>query len=186
MEILKKFDYFPKLSEHVEVKKTSQGGAIFSVFFLMIVSLSLVELYYFILGDPVVRPFIDKSIIDEKVRVNMNISIYDIPCEALGVDFQDITGTHFEDLQSSIYKLDLNSQGYVIDSHKHKEAVKFENKNFYPSYPFWEKITGGSKETSCYGAELFEGQECKTCEDVMRAYMQRRWPGKFIKTKKKK
>ncbi len=179
MEYLKKFDYFPKLSEEVEVKKTSQGGAIFSFFTILIGALCLIELYTFVLGDPIVEPYIDKSRIDEKVRVNLNISLFETPCEALGLDFQDITGSHFEDLQQTIYKLELNKEGYVVDHNKFEEVRKFESKNFHPSHPLWDRITGKEADTSCYGAELYEGQKCTTCQDIQRAYQQRRWTSKF-------
>lgn len=180
MEYLKKFDYFPKLSEEVEVKKTSQGGAIFSFFTIIIGALCLIELYTFILGDPIIEPYIDKSRIDEKVRVNLNISLFETPCEALGLDFQDITGSHFEDLQQTIYKLELNKEGYVVDHNKFEEVKKFESKNFHPSHPLWERITGKAASTSCYGAELYEGQQCTTCQDVQKAYQQRRWTSKTL------
>jgi hypothetical protein len=175
-ELLKKFDFFPKVSETVEIQKTSKGGIVFTIFLPLMVILIIIEFYSLLLGNPITEPFIEKPDIDEKVRVNLNISLYEVPCEAIGLDFQDITGTHFEDLQQTIYKLDLNSDGYVADKNKYELVQKFENKNFYPSHPLWEKLLTGS-QTSCYGAELYKGQECKTCQDVMKAYNQRGWPG---------
>lgn len=176
-ELLKKFDYFPKLNETVEVRKTSKGGFIF-VFFLALMSiLCLFEFYTFLNGDPIIEPYIEKSDINERIRVNLNVSIFEVPCEALSLDFQDITGAHFEDLQQTIYKLDIDNNGYVTDGARYQMVRKFENKNFYPSHPLWESLLGSTQtETSCYGAELYVGQVCKTCEDVHIAYRARNWP----------
>lgn len=176
MEIFKKFDYFPKLSETVEVRKTSKGGLIFAIFTGIMAILCLIEFYNLVLGDPFSVPVVEKPDITEKVRINLNISIYDTPCAAVSLDLQDITGAHFEDLQQTIYKLELDSRGYIIDRSQFEVVQKLENKGFFPSHPIWEKFMKPSS-TSCYGAELFVGQECKTCQEVMSVYLQRGWPG---------
>ncbi len=173
MDLLKKFDFFQKYVEHVEIKKSVKGGAIFSLFLLLITVLSCIELYAFTLGDPIVKPFVSTTKRGEAVRVNLNISIHEIPCEALTLDYQDVTGLQVTNVQQTIFKLDLNSDGYVIDPVKYNEVKKATNKNFYPPSFNWKIFDTGV--SSCYGAEMIEGQVCKTCEDVKRVYRQRQW-----------
>lgn len=176
MDFFKKFDYFPKLSETVEVRKTSKGGLIFAIFTGIMALFFLIEFYSLMLGDPISVPVVEKPNINEKVRINLNISVFDTPCAALSLDLQDITGSHFEDLQQTIYKLELDNNGYIVDRTQFEVVKKLENKGFFPSHPIWEKFIK-SNSHSCYGAELFVGQECKTCQEVITAYGQRGWPG---------
>jgi len=177
-DFIKRFDFFPKVSEAVNTKQTTQGGIIFSTFFVIMVALCCIEVYTLILGDPITEPYIEIPDLEDKTRVNLNISIYDVPCEALSLDYQDITGTHFEDMEQSMFKLHLDSNGWVIDEKDLQAVKKFESKNFFPSVPLWDSIVGTEDEYSCYGAELYKGQKCYTCQDVQNAYLQRGWPGK--------
>lgn len=49
----------------------------------------------------------------------------------------------------------------MIDHEEYELVKKFEKKNFHPSVPFINHFI--SEETSCYGAELYQGQKCRTC-----------------------
>jgi hypothetical protein len=177
-DIIKKFDFFPKVSEAVNTRQSAQGGIIFTIFLIIMGALCFIEFYTLILGDPKTEPFIEVPDLDDKTRVNLNISIYDVPCEAISLDYQDITGTHFEDMEQTMFKLHLDNKGNIINQTDYQMVLKFENRNFHPSVPVWEGILGVDEEDSCYGAELYKGQKCYTCQDVQNAYLQRGWPRK--------
>lgn len=174
---IKKLDFFPKVSEAVATRQTAQGGIIFTIFFVIMSALLVIEVSNLISGDPFTEPYIEIPDLDDKTRVNLNISIYDVPCEAVTLDYQDITGTHFENMEQTMYKLDLDDKGVIIDFKNLMAVQKFESKNFYPSHPIWDALSQSTDTTSCYGAELYQGQECITCQDVQKAYVQRGWPG---------
>ena len=171
MDLIKKFDFFPKTTEAVATRQTAKGGAIFFIFVGVMITLLVKEFTDLIVGDPITEPYIEIPDLEDKTRVNLNISLYDVPCEAVTLDYQDITGTHFEDLEQTMYKLHLNPEGYVIDYKDLQRVQKFESKNFHPSHPHYDhdkKEEDGAN--SCYGAELYAGQKCYTCEDVQKAY----------------
>lgn len=174
---IKKLDFFPKVSEAVAVRQTTQGGIIFTIFFFIMASLCVIEISHLISGDPYTEPYIEIPDLNDKTRVNLNISMFDLPCDAVTLDYQDITGTHFENMEQTMYKLDLDENGVIIDYKNLMLVKKFESKNFYPSHPVWEHLSLKEDSTSCYGAELYEGQQCLTCQDVQKAYVQRGWPG---------
>lgn len=60
-------------------------------------------------------PFINNLNLNEKVRINLNITFEDIICKALSVDYQDTTGTHLEDIHHTIHKIRLDHLGRFID-----------------------------------------------------------------------
>ena len=87
MHFIKAIDFFPKVNEGVDVKRTEKGGMIFAIFAAIMVSLIFVEIYEIISGDPHVQPYIQDTDLEDKTRVNLNISIYEVPCEAITMDF---------------------------------------------------------------------------------------------------
>jgi endoplasmic reticulum-Golgi intermediate compartment protein 3 len=88
--------------------------------------------------------------------ITFNISFKYSPCHGLSVDYQDITGTHLEDIQHDIYKLRLNSEGNIINQRQYDEVVKLVNKNYPPSSP--KRLFSSHFQTNdCYGAELYVG-----------------------------
>jgi len=89
------------------------------IIFVLLVS----ELDAFFYGVNETEPFIAVSDDHERIRVNLNISLKEIPCQAISLDYQDITGTHFEDIKQTIHKLRLHSDGSFINKHE-VEAVK--------------------------------------------------------------
>ena len=179
-DFIKSFDYFPKLTDKVEPTKTSFGGLIFLFCTILSASLFIHETYEFILGNPISEPFVDTSNINEKVKVVMNISLFDIPCDAVTVDYQDITGSNMPDVHHTLYKLELNNAGIIVDRNRMESVRTAERSALHPSHPLidWSGSSNDALgEDSCYGAELFAGQKCKTCEQVMAAYAARNWPG---------
>ena len=179
MNFFRNLDLFPKLQEDVvQAKRSVLGACIFILTLCIMGSLMFSEVNAFLFGVPDTEPFISKSDTHERIRVNLNMSFYQIPCSAISLDYQDITGSHFEDVQQTLHKLRLSSDGSHIDQKKVLLVKKIQQEKFAPSYPmmnlFKKKLSG--KQTSCYGAELYQGQKCLTCQDVLWAYIMRSWP----------
>lgn len=60
---------------------------IFSFFAALMAALCLFEVYDVFLGDPSVLPYVSPTDLEDRTRVNFNISVYEVPCEALSMDF---------------------------------------------------------------------------------------------------
>ncbi|CAD8178983.1 unnamed protein product [Paramecium pentaurelia] len=151
----------------VETKKTTCGGilALFTLF----------SVGFLIIGE-IIRSFqlevlsmIDTTNIDERIRVNLNITIHDMTCFALSLDQQDITGTHLEDMEYTIHKLRMRDGKFI--NKDYAEKVKLFEQSLYQ----WNWYNT-NEVNDCYGAQLFEGQKCITCQDVLLAYASRDWP----------
>lgn len=54
--------------------------------------------------------YIDNSNLDERIRINLNISLLHVPCNALSLDIQDVTGAHLEDVKHTLHKLRLDQK----------------------------------------------------------------------------
>jgi hypothetical protein len=73
------------------------------------------EFYFLFFGEPLKSQFVNNSHIDERIRVNLNISFHSITCQAISIDYQDVTGTHLEDIHHSLYKIRLDPNGNTIN-----------------------------------------------------------------------
>lgn len=178
-EAIQKLDFFPKITDSSQLKHTKAGGLIFLVALVLMIYLTVSEFCLLLVGEMKIQPILVANDNDERIRVNLNISLYEVPCEAVALDMQDITGFSLEDFQHTLYKLELDKHGYATDAAKAEEFKSYERKVMHPSSPTWSLggLLGSHDEDSCYGAELYEGQKCKTCEDVLNVYRSRGWPG---------
>ncbi|KAL4485018.1 hypothetical protein ABPG74_020195 [Tetrahymena malaccensis] len=182
MEKFKQFDYFRKVQDDLKSEKSLIGGIIgFSTIFLVI-TLVFYETYQVFFGNYKTYPFINNYNPNEKVRVNLNITFEEIFCKALSIDYQDVSGAHLEDMHLTVHKLRLDQLGRFLD-YDSVQGIKKDEQKFYPGSPFFEAVKTNnqvqsqfSNNVSCYGAELYEGQICLTCSDVLIAFAQRGWP----------
>jgi hypothetical protein len=71
--------------------------------------------YALLYGEPIKHPFVDSHDPNVTVRVNLNISFLNSPCHGLSIDYQDVTGTHLEDIHHDMYKLRLDKDGNFIE-----------------------------------------------------------------------
>lgn len=58
--------------------------------------------------------FIDDSRTEEKLQINLNITLPSLPCELLSFDAQDVMGSHEVDAHGDLFKERLTSKGDVI------------------------------------------------------------------------
>ena len=77
---IKEIDFFRKVNQDINRKQTSSGGFISLTMVIMIVALSLNEMYLVLFGEPNKYPYVDISNENELIRVNLNISFYYSPC----------------------------------------------------------------------------------------------------------
>eukprot|EP01016_Furgasonia_blochmanni_P050992 TRINITY_DN795_c0_g1_i2.p1 TRINITY_DN795_c0_g1~~TRINITY_DN795_c0_g1_i2.p1 ORF type:complete len:499 (-),score=70.86 TRINITY_DN795_c0_g1_i2:262-1758(-) len=180
MRAIRSLDFFPKMSQDIEVSKSLTGGLLFLFSAFLTAYLVFSELNSFLYGDPYPEPYIESSHSNDRVRVNMNLTFFELPCAAISLDYQDITGTHIENVQHTLYKLRITREGIIQDEGRAELVREFESAKLEPSNTisklFQSKKEPEPKSTSCYGAEMYVGQTCITCQDVMNAYLLRGWP----------
>jgi len=138
------------------------------------ITMLLSELSWYLFGETVREPFVDSSLLSEKVRINLNISFYSIPCAAISLDHQDIMGAHNEDITTDLNKLRIDSKGNNLKEYDLTKIRARENIITRGSNPKLAQKDG--KCGSCYGAEILEGQCCNSCDEVLECFRKRMWP----------
>merc|ERR1712050_150315 len=58
--------------------------------------------------------FIDESKTEEKLQINLDVTLPQMPCELLSFDAQDVMGSHEVDAHGNLYKERLTSKGDFI------------------------------------------------------------------------
>lgn len=111
----------------------------------------------------------------KKLRVMFNITIHNIPCMDLSLDYQDVMGTRAVDVKSTVFKRRLKNGTEVgVMRNDPKSVAKAGN----PSSPTTKKLRQANDTDatcgSCYGA-LPDNECCNTCSDVLYAYRIKRW-----------
>lgn len=156
MKYLKSIDLFQKVSKDQEYS-TVLGGTISIISYTVIFFLLFTELYSFSNSKQTPTLTIENSDITSKIAIHLNISFYSLPCNALVTHYTDTSGKHFNFYTLS--KLPLDKSGSILPG----------------ILPKPNKQNMINNCGSCYGAELYEGQCCNTCEEVMEAYAKKQW-----------
>lgn len=155
-------DIFVKPSEEARVR-TNSGGilTIFSVALVMWLLVQEVKGYFEIGFEP--QLVVDNRR-DERMDIYLDIVFPHLPCDMVGLDAMDVSGEIQEHIEKSLEKIDLDKDGQVLDPQILQTQLK-EKEDAINARP--EDYHG-----SCYGA----GEDnCRTCEDIRKAYAQRGW-----------
>ncbi|CAD7937880.1 unnamed protein product [Amoebophrya sp. A25] len=126
------------------------------------------------LGE-VVENNVGASVDDNKMRVRFNITVVDVRCLDVALDYQNVMGVRSVDVKSGILKVRLNSKTLQPVS----DAPFLPNDGIEdvmdPDYPgIHHRRENSTSCGSCYGA-LPATECCDTCEDVLHAYRLKRW-----------
>ncbi|XP_058071618.1 uncharacterized protein LOC131220789 [Magnolia sinica] len=125
LQALKNLDAFPRAEEHL-LQKT-QSGAVVSVIGLVIMAtLFLHELKYFLTIDTVHQMSVDLKR-GETLPIHINMTFPSLPCDVVSVDAIDMSGKHEVDLDTNIWKLRLNKDGYIIGTEYISDLVEKEH-----------------------------------------------------------
>ena len=154
---LKQVDLYRKVSgDHTT--QTVRGG-ILSVFsYLLILYLFLSEFSCYV-NSPYTPKLIVEASTSSRIRLDVNLTLHHMPCGLLAMAYTDMSSQHYTRAYLKKYPIE---RGQVI----------------------WEDSAPASSSRAqdltsncgpCYGAELYEGQCCNTCEEVMEAYTSRNW-----------
>ena len=90
MNFFRNLDFYPKIQENCglpEKKGSLFGACIFLATLSLMTVLFITEVDAFLFGDNMTEPFISNSDANERMRVNLNMSFYQIPCAAISLDY---------------------------------------------------------------------------------------------------
>lgn len=68
---------------------------------------------------------IDVNSGDEKLHINLDITLHKCPCAILSLDLVDVTGVHMVDIVGKLEKYRLDKEGREIDSSVHIDGEGF-------------------------------------------------------------
>ncbi|XP_062009193.1 uncharacterized protein LOC133725830 isoform X1 [Rosa rugosa] len=139
-QALKSLDAFPRAEEHL-LQKTQSGAFVSVVGLLIMATLFLHELRYYLSSYTVHQQMSVDLKRGETLPIHINMTFPSLPCDVLSVDAIDMSGKHEVDLDTNIWKLRLNSHGHIIGteylsdlvekehSHKHDDGKEHHQEN---------------------------------------------------------
>ncbi|XP_028064485.1 endoplasmic reticulum-Golgi intermediate compartment protein 3 [Camellia sinensis] len=124
-QAIKNLDAFPRAEEHL-LQKTQSGAVVSIVGLVIIASLFLHELRYYITTYTVHQMAVDLKR-GETLPIHINMTFPSLPCDVLSVDAIDMSGKHEVDLDTNIWKLRLSSDGHIIGTEYLSDLVEKEH-----------------------------------------------------------
>lgn len=172
MKQIRNFDIFPKFDSKFEAdarEKTIFGAAFSVLAFVVIVVLVIGEVRYFMSTVEKHELFVDTTVGGD-LHIFLNVSFPQVPCDLMTLDAVNAFGEFQEDMDKKTVKHRINQELHFIS--KAREIVNDKREATVP-----KDEQGNVKEGcgSCYGAEVFSGECCNTCNEVEAAYQRRGW-----------
>jgi hypothetical protein len=113
MRAVKRFDLYRKVPRDL-TEPTLSGAAVSCCTVTIALYLFLSELSVFMTRTWESEMFIDESKTEEKLQINLNVTLPSMPCELLSFDAQDVMGSHEVDAHGHLFKDRLTSKGDLI------------------------------------------------------------------------
>lgn len=113
MRVLKRFDIYRKVPRDL-TEPTLSGAAVSCATIAVALYLFVTEFLLFSQRKWESEMFIDESKTEEKIQINLDITLPLMPCELLSFDAQDVMGSHEVDAHGNLFKDRLTSKGDVI------------------------------------------------------------------------
>nr|XP_027101775.1 endoplasmic reticulum-Golgi intermediate compartment protein 3-like [Coffea arabica] len=124
-QAIKNLDAFPRAEEHL-LQKTQSGALVSIVGLVIMATLFIHELRYYLTTNIVHEMAVDLKR-GETLPIHINMSFPSLPCDVLSVDAIDLSGKHEVDLDTNIWKLRLNRDGYIIGTEYLSDLVEKEH-----------------------------------------------------------
>eukprot|EP00904_Undaria_pinnatifida_P008970 jgi/Undpi1/5202/HiC_scaffold_2.g00484.m1 len=182
---LKRLDIYSRPKMEFQ-RGTVHGAVVTLVLTAAVVALTWRELVFSMTTETVENLFVN-STISPTVNVTFDLVFARIPCAMISLDAEDASGIPQSNLRHDVIRTRLDLEGRALDrGEKHdmgntlKEVIKKEAESDDSSKDGKAtrvKSTGGGveeDECNCFGAG-YEGECCRTCEDVKAAYRRKGW-----------
>nr|XP_009860519.1 endoplasmic reticulum-Golgi intermediate compartment protein 3-like [Ciona intestinalis] len=165
---VKDFDAYPKTLEDFRIK-TISGATVTLISGTIMLLLFLSELKYYLTTEVNSELFVDMSR-GNKLSINMNVTFPLVPCEFLSLDMIDVSGQRDIDVQHTLVKQPLNSDGSWVAEAAEKVDLVGTKPVLNATEPPPADYCG-----SCFGAETKDMTCCNTCSDIKEAYRRKGW-----------
>lgn len=119
MRAIKRLDLYRKVPRDL-TEPTLSGAAVSCCTVTLALYLFMTEFFVFVHRRWDSEMFIDESRTEEKLQINLDVTMPEMPCELLSFDAQDVMGSHEVDAHGNLFKERLTSKGDVIA----KEEIK--------------------------------------------------------------
>ncbi|KAL6329042.1 hypothetical protein AAG906_007332 [Vitis piasezkii] len=124
-QFIKSLHAFPRAEEHL-LQKTQSGAVVSIIGLVIMATLFLHELRYYLTTYTVHQMSVDLKR-GETLPIHINITFPSLPCDVLSVDAIDMSGKHEVDLDTNIWKLRLNRDGFIIGTEYLSDLVEKEH-----------------------------------------------------------
>jgi len=113
MKAIKRFDLYRKVPRDL-TEPTVSGAAVSCCTVFLGLYLFISEFFVFVQRRWDSEMFIDESKTEEKLQINLDVTLPNMPCELLSFDAQDVMGSHEVDAHGNLFKERLTSKGDFI------------------------------------------------------------------------
>ena len=111
-ECFKKFDFYKDLPD--SLSEPTLTGASVSIILVVIIGLLLSQTVYdYISFQKQSEIMIDVNSGEEKLHINLDITLQKAPCDVLSLDIVDVTGVHVVDIEGKLVKHRLNEEDHL-------------------------------------------------------------------------
>ena len=114
MEFIKGFDFYKDLPDSLS-EPTLTGASVSLVLLTIIVLLIAQSTYKFLQFSKESEIMIDVNSGEEKLHINLDITLPKCPCDILSLDIVDVTGVHVVDIEGKLHKHRLDKNGKEIE-----------------------------------------------------------------------
>mmetsp|Transcript_98866 Transcript_98866/g.250933 ORF Transcript_98866/g.250933 Transcript_98866/m.250933 type:complete len:347 (-) Transcript_98866:179-1219(-) len=121
MRTLQRFDLYRKVPRDL-TEPTVSGAAVSCCTVILGLYLFVSEFLVFVNRRWDSEMFIDESKTEEKLQINLDVTLPAMPCELLSFDAQDVMGSHEVDAHGNLWKERLTSKGDLIQREEIKNS----------------------------------------------------------------
>eukprot|EP01134_Creolimax_fragrantissima_P003839 CFRG3839T1 len=169
---LRSFDAYSKTIDDYTIK-TNTGGLVSIISMILVALLFLGELQYYRTTEIRDKLIIDTSLA-KKMRIDLDVTMYHLPCSQLGVDVMDVSGESQHEISDSITKQRIAKDGHPlsadINDGASTTAVYGEHRDDRTNGMRHAKLILPTDYCGpCYGAESEERKCCNTCDEARAA-----------------
>eukprot|EP00928_Gymnodinium_smaydae_P063182 TRINITY_DN46849_c0_g1_i1.p1 TRINITY_DN46849_c0_g1~~TRINITY_DN46849_c0_g1_i1.p1 ORF type:complete len:348 (+),score=68.75 TRINITY_DN46849_c0_g1_i1:183-1226(+) len=113
MKTVKRFDLYRKVPRDL-TEPTVSGAAVSCCTVAIAIYLFVTEFIVFSQRQWESEMFIDETKTEDKLQINLDITLPNLPCEMLSFDAQDVMGSHEVDAHGNLFQERLTSKGDLI------------------------------------------------------------------------
>eukprot|EP00931_Biecheleriopsis_adriatica_P107987 TRINITY_DN8231_c0_g1_i1.p1 TRINITY_DN8231_c0_g1~~TRINITY_DN8231_c0_g1_i1.p1 ORF type:complete len:366 (+),score=76.90 TRINITY_DN8231_c0_g1_i1:124-1221(+) len=156
MRTIKRFDLYRKVPRDL-TEPTLSGAAVSCCTVTLALYLFMAEFLVLVQRRWESEMFIDESKTEEKLQINLDITMSAMPCELLSFDAQDVMGSHEVDAHGNLFKDRLTSKGDLIATQEIKSSHFGASSTLSRHYSFGY----GNQDVDAIKKAINSGEGCR-------------------------